>query len=91
MHLEPNLFILYPLSRAFEMNGRMKREDLGAAIYTYDLAAGEALGKREGHTPKIEAPVKAKPGEAVTIRVSVGPHTNTMEHSIRWIAVFYYE
>ena len=73
------------------MNGRMKIEDLGAAIYTYDLAAGEALGKREGHTPKIEAPAKAKPDEAVTIRVSVGPHPNTMEHSIRWITVFFYE
>ena len=91
MHLEHNLFILFTLSRAFEVNGRMKIEDLGAAIYTYDLAAGEALGKREGHTPKIEAPAKAKPDEAVTIRVSVGPHPNTMEHSIRWITVFFHE
>ena len=69
----------------------MNVQDLGAVINTYDMAAGEALGKREGHTPKVEAPEKAKPDEAVTIRVSVGPHPNTMEHSIRWIAVFYYE
>jgi superoxide reductase len=69
----------------------MEMKDLGAGIYTYDMAAGEALGKREGHTPKIEAPAKVKPEEAVRIKVSVGPHPNTMEHSIRWIAVFYYE
>jgi superoxide reductase len=69
----------------------MEIKDLGAGIYTYNMAAGEALGKREGHTPKIEAPAKAKPDEAVRIIVSVGPHPNTVEHSIRWIAVFYYE
>lgn len=69
----------------------MEPENLGDLIYTYNMAAGEALGKREGHTPKIEAPAKVKPDEVVTIRVSVGPHPNTVEHSIRWIAVFFYE
>lgn len=29
----------------------MDKTDLGSLIYTYDLAAGEALGKRENHTP----------------------------------------
>lgn len=65
--------------------------DLGALISTYNSAAGEALGKKEGHTPRIEAPANAKPDEVITVRVSVGPHPNTVEHSIRWIAVFYYE
>jgi superoxide reductase len=69
----------------------MEIKDLGAGIYTYDLAAGEALGKREGHNPNIEAPAKVKPDEAVRIKVSVGPDPNTVEHSIRWIAMFYYE
>jgi superoxide reductase len=69
----------------------MEMKDLGAAIYTYDMAAGEALGKRESHTPKIEAPAKAKADEIIMLKVSVGPHPNTVEHSIRWLAVFFYE
>jgi len=42
----------------------MDKSDLGSLIYTYDLAAGEALGKRENHTPRIEAPPTAKAGPA---------------------------
>ena len=49
----------------------MELKDLGVGIYTYDMAGGEALGKREGHTPKIEAPAKVKPDEEVRIKVSV--------------------
>jgi superoxide reductase len=69
----------------------MEMKDLGDVIYTYDMAAGEALGKRESHTPKIEAPAKAKADEFVMVKVIVGPHPNTVEHSIRWLAVFFYE
>jgi len=69
----------------------MEMKDLGSLINTYDTAAGEAVGKRESHTPKIEAPAMAKPDEAVTVKVTVGPHPNTPEHSIRWLAVFFYE
>ena len=69
----------------------MEMKDLGAVIYTYDMAAGEALGKRESHTPKIDVPAKAKSDEAIVVKVSVGPHPNTVEHSIRWLAVFFYE
>ena len=65
--------------------------DLGGIIYTYDGAAGEALGKRESHTPKIEAPAEAKPEEVVKITVSVGPHPSTVEHSIRWIMLLFEE
>ncbi|MDD1718843.1 MAG: class II SORL domain-containing protein [Methanoregulaceae archaeon] len=61
---------------------------LGTMIYTYDGAAGEALGKRESHTPKIEAPKSVKSGEVFEVKVKVGPHPNTAEHSIRWIALF---
>jgi superoxide reductase len=59
----------------------------GNLIYTYDAAAGEALGKRESHTPKIDAPAQVKPDETFDLKVSVGPHPNTVEHSIRWIMV----
>jgi len=69
----------------------MEMNDLGAIIYSYDMAAGEALGKRESHTPKIEAPVQAKPDEPILVKISVGPHPNTIEHSIRWLEVFFYE
>jgi superoxide reductase len=66
-------------------------ENLGNLILTFDNAAGEALGKRESHTPKIEVPGRIKADEAFEIKVSVGPHPNTVEHSIRWIEIYYYE
>ena len=66
-------------------------KEFGDLILTYDMAAGEALGKREGHTPKIEFPDKIRAGESIEIKVSVGPHPNTLEHSIRWIKVYIYE
>jgi superoxide reductase len=63
-------------------------KNFGELIYTFDNAAGEALGKRESHTPKIEAPAKVKPDEVFEVKVTVGPHPNMVEHSIRWIAVY---
>ena len=65
----------------------MTEHNFGNLIYTYDGAAGEALGKREGHTPKIDAPAKVKPDEVFELKITVGPHPNTVEHSIRWIMV----
>jgi superoxide reductase len=65
----------------------MTEHTFGNLIYTYDAAAGEALGKRESHTPKIDAPAKVKPDEIFDMRVTVGPHPNLLEHSIRWIMV----
>lgn len=69
----------------------MKGHVFGDLIYTYDAAAGEALGKRESHTPKIEAPARVKPDELFDMKVTVGPHPNTVEHSIRWIMVTFEE
>ncbi|HMA05272.1 MAG TPA: class II SORL domain-containing protein [Methanomicrobiales archaeon] len=63
-------------------------KNFGELIYTFDKAAGEALGKRESHTPKIEAPATVKPDQAFDLKVMVGPHPNTIEHSIRWITVW---
>ena len=65
----------------------MAEHEFGNLIYTYNAAAGEALGKREGHTPKINAPEKVKPDEVFELKITVGPHPNTIEHSIRWIMV----
>ena len=64
---------------------------LGELIYTYDGAAGEALGKRESHTPKIECPDTVKAGEVFDLKVTVGPHPTTLEHSIRWVELYFYE
>src|SRR5512136_342309 len=63
----------------------------GDLIYTFDGAAGEALGKRESHTPKIEAPAQVKADEQFNLKVTIGPHPNTVEHSIRWIMVMFEE
>ncbi len=67
----------------------MKR--FGELIYTPETASGEAISKVESHTPKIEAPDTVKRDEPFTIKVSVGPHPNTIEHSIRKIEVYLYE
>ncbi|WP_455277915.1 class II SORL domain-containing protein [[Eubacterium] cellulosolvens] len=60
----------------------------GDLIYTPDSAEGEALGKVESHTPKIEAPDSVSGGKPFEVRITVGPHPNTVEHSIRQIDVF---
>jgi superoxide reductase len=66
-------------------------DPIGKLIYTPETAAGEAIGKVESHTPKIEAPESAKAGQPFELKVTVGPHPNTVEHSIRRIEVYFYE
>jgi len=63
----------------------------GELIYTRESVSGEALSKVESHLPKIEAPDTVKAGEKFKVKVSVGPHPNTVEHSIRKIELYYYE
>ncbi len=60
-------------------------------IYASETAKGQAITKAETHTPKIEVPEQIKPGEPFTVRVGVGPHPNTVQHSIRRIELYYYE
>jgi len=48
--------------------------------------------KKEKHVPVIEV-LKAKKGEVVEVRVSVGkeiPHPNTTEHHIAWIELVFH-
>jgi len=65
--------------------------NLGGMINTFDMAAGEALGKRESHIPRIETPKAVKADEAFEVNVSVQNHPNKVEHSIRWIEVYFRE
>ncbi|MEM1662423.1 MAG: class II SORL domain-containing protein [Desulfurococcaceae archaeon] len=60
-------------------------------IYDPKTASGEAISKVESHTPKIEAPDEVKKNEVFKVKVSVGPHPNTIEHSIRWIELYFEE
>lgn len=60
----------------------------GELIYTSDSAEGEALGKVESHSPKIESPDSVGAEKTFEVRITVGPHPNTVEHSIRQIDVF---
>ncbi|MDP8003044.1 MAG: class II SORL domain-containing protein [Caldisphaera sp.] len=60
----------------------------GDLIYTKEAAQGEAKSKGETHAPKIEAPEKVKAGEKFEVKVSVGPHPNTVEHSIRQLDLY---
>ncbi|WP_455364835.1 class II SORL domain-containing protein [[Eubacterium] cellulosolvens] len=66
-------------------------EPFGKMIYTPETASGEAISKVESHTPKIEVPESVSPGTPFEVKVSVGPHPNTVEHSIRRIEVYFYE
>ncbi|AIF69087.1 hypothetical protein PAP_03335 [Palaeococcus pacificus DY20341] len=60
----------------------------GEIIYTPEVEEGPAAAKKESHAPKIEIEKKE---DYYKIKVSVGPHPNTPEHSIRWIEVYFYE
>ena len=68
-----------------------ENKHLGEMINTFDAAAGEALGKRESHTPRIEAPKAVKADETFELKVSVQNHPNKVEHSIKWIEVYFRE
>jgi len=68
-----------------------EKRKLGDLIQTKESATGEALSKAEVHVPTIEAPDSVKANESFPIRVTVGPHPNLVEHSIRRIDVYYYE
>jgi superoxide reductase len=63
----------------------------GDLIYSPEAASGEAVSKAETHTPRIVAPDEVKAGEPFYVRISVGPHPNTLQHSIRWIEVYFEE
>ena len=66
-------------------------KSFGSLIYTPETASGEAISKIESHTPKIEAPESVKADQTFEVKVTVGPHPNTVEHSIRRIEVYFYE
>ena len=63
----------------------------GDLIYSQEEAPEQAISKAETHTPKIEAPDKVRAGEPFKVTIKVGPHPNTVQHSIRWIEVYFYE
>ena len=66
-------------------------ESFGNLIYSPETASGEAISKVESHTPKIDAPETVKADQPNEVKISVGPHPNTIEHSIRKIEVYLYE
>ena len=63
----------------------------GDLIYTPEQAPSEVISKAESHTPKIEAPDKVRAGETFKVKITVGPHPNQVQHSIRWIEVYFEE
>ncbi len=67
----------------------MKR--FGELVYSRDNVPEKAASKAESHTPRIEAPERVRKGEAFEVKVSVGPHPSTPQHSIMWIDLYFYE
>ena len=48
--------------------------------------------KNEKHVPAIDCPEKVQPGEWIEVRVGLSKaveHSNTTEHHIRWIKVYF--
>ena len=66
-------------------------KSLGELIYTPEKISGEVAIKAESHVPKIKGPDKIKSEEPFELEINVGPHPNTVQHSIRWIDVYFYE
>ena len=65
---------------------------LGDTIYSAGKKLPDEVAAKAGsHVPKIEAPDVVKPDEEFTIKVSVGPHPNSEDHSIRWIEIYFQE
>ena len=73
------------------MKDEEKMDPFGKMIYTPETASGEAISKVESHTPKITAPDSVVAGKPFEVRVTVGPHPNTVEHSIRRIEIYLHE
>jgi superoxide reductase len=69
----------------------MSTKKFGDIIYSPEEATGEAITKVESHTPKIDVPEEIEAGKPVEVKISVGPHPSKVEHSIRWIEVYFYE
>ncbi len=60
-------------------------------LYSYEVEDKLAISKRETHTPKIEAPKEVKAGEVFPVRIYIEGHPNTVQHSFRWIELYFYE
>lgn len=63
----------------------------GELLYTAEVEDKLAISKRENHTPRIETPKEVKAGEAFAVRVYIQGHPNTVQHSFRWIELYFYE
>ncbi|MCS7118587.1 MAG: class II SORL domain-containing protein [Archaeoglobaceae archaeon] len=60
-------------------------------IYSPEVEDKLVISKRENHTPRIEAPKEVKSGEAFPVKVYIQGHPNTVQHSFRWIELYFYE
>ncbi len=60
-------------------------------VYSREKAEGEVVSKVETHTPKIECPDIVKANEPFEVRISITKHPNKLEHSIRYVDVFFVE
>ncbi|MEM2176648.1 MAG: class II SORL domain-containing protein [Archaeoglobaceae archaeon] len=63
----------------------------GEVLYTPEVEDKLAISKRESHIPKIEIPKEIKAGETFLVKVFIQGHPNTVQHSFRWIELYFYE
>ncbi len=60
-------------------------------IYNKEKAEGEIISKVETHTPEIICPNTVKAGEPFEVKISITKHPNKLEHSIRYVDIFFVE
>jgi superoxide reductase len=63
----------------------------GDLVYTPEMEDELAISKRETHTPRIESPDTVKAGESFDVVVRIVGHPNTVQHSFRWMELYFYE
>ena len=56
-----------------------------------DFIRDKGSAKGETDAPEIECPDVVKAGEPFEVRISVAKHPNKLEHSIRYVDVFFVE
>jgi superoxide reductase len=63
----------------------------GELVYTPEVEDKLAISKKETHTPRIDSPESVKSGEPFNVRVYIEGHPNTVQHSFRWIELYFHE
>jgi len=66
-------------------------KSFGELLYEESKLPPRAAEKSRSHIPRIEAPERVRKGEPFEVKIVIGSHPQSLEHSIRWIELYLYE